>query len=306
MKSIRSKIMYAIILCSVTTVFIVGLISIYASNSMLKRYSSDGAQLLAESNAKALNITIGKIETSVNDLSIAVLSMLDDVEQFKSDPTYVKEFQEKIRPIADEYSKNTNGAMGFYVRFNPDFTDPTSGIFHADTEGDGKIEQLTPTDFSQYDPSDLAHVGWYYTPINAGKPVWLDPYRNKNIGIDMISYVVPLFKDGETIGVVGMDINFKVFTETIDGIKPYKNSYGALLNADQHFLIHPELTQMDNLMDVNKDFSEKIKENEAGVTEASLNNEERVISYAKLSNGHTLLIFSAKNDIYRDVAQLRM
>ncbi len=304
MKSIKTKIMFAIILCSVTAVLIVGLVSIYASNSIIKNYSSNNVELLAENNAKTLNLTIGKIETSVNDLSITVLSMLDDVEKFKSDPVYVREFQEKIRPVADEFSRNTNGAMAFYLRFNPDFTEPTSGLFHADTEGDGKIEQLTPTDFSQYDPTDLAHVGWYYTPINAGKPMWLDPYRNENIGVDMISYVVPLFKDGETIGIVGMDINFNVFSEIINGIKPYENSYGALLNAEQNFLIHPEFSQTDNLASMNKDFSEEITANTLGVTEAGLNNEENITSYAKLSNGHTLLIFSKRDDIFRDVDEL--
>lgn len=296
--------MYAIILCSVSAVLIAGFVSIYASNNMLQRYSYNNAQLLAESKGKTLNITIGGIETSVNNLAISVLSMLTDVDKFKTDAAYVKEFQEKIRPVADEFAKNTNGAMAVYVRFNPKFTDPTSGVFHADTDGTGTIKQLTPTDFSQYDPTDLAHVGWYYTPINAKKPLWLDPYRNENIDVDMISYVVPLFKDGETIGIVGMDINFKVFTQIVNGIKPYKNSYGSLLSANQNFLIHPEFKQTDSLTKVSKELSNKVKANEAGVTTVSLKGKEQVISYARLSNGQTLLIGSDKRDMYSDINTL--
>lgn len=304
MKSIKTKIMYAIILCSVTAVLIVGIISILNSNSIIRNYSANDAQLLAESNANSLNITIGKIENSVNNLATIVLSMLDDVEKFKSDPIYTQEFQEKVRPIAEEFAKNTNGAMAFYLRFNPEFTEPTSGLFHADTDGDGKIEQLIPTDFSKYDPTDVAHVGWYYIPVNAGKPVWLDPYLNENINVKMISYVVPLFKDGETIGIVGMDINFSVFTDIIDSIKPYENSYGALLNANQQFILGPEFLNTANLADINKVFSEELTANESGVTEITLNNEESIISYAKLSNGHSLLISSAKDDIFHEVDQL--
>lgn len=304
MKSIKTKIMFAIILCSVIAVLFVSTVSIYVSNSIIRKYSTNDAQLLAESNANTLNITIGKIETSVNDLSITVLSMLDDVEKLKSDPQYVQQFQEKVRPIAEEFATNTNGAMAFYLRFNPEFSEPTSGLFHADSDGDGNIEQLIPTDFSQYDPSDVGNVGWYYIPINTGKPMWLDPYHNENIGVDMISYVVPLFKDGETIGVVGMDINFAVFTEIINNIKPYKNSYGALLNSSQQFLIHPELTINDNLVDMNKDFSEDLAANDSGVKDIALNNEDSIISYSKLSNGQTLLISSTKNDIFHDVHQL--
>ncbi|MEC2078172.1 methyl-accepting chemotaxis protein [Metabacillus fastidiosus] len=304
MRSVKTKIMYAILLCSVTAVLIVGLISIYASNNILKKYAYNDAQLLAENNAKTLNITAEKIETSVNGLAITVLSSLDDVEKFKSDPAYVSKFQEEIRPIADEFSKNTNGAMAFYVRFNPKFTEPTSGLFHADTDGDNKIEQLVPTDFSQYDPSDTAHVGWYYTPINAGKPVWLDPYRNENIGVDMISYVVPLFKNGESIGVVGMDINFNVFTEIVNSIKPYKNSYGALLSTNQNFLLHPQLKQTDQVSNIDKQFSEDLKKKENGIATLKINKEERIVSYAKLTNGQTLLIASTAKDMYKDIYYL--
>lgn len=298
--------MFAIILCSVTAVIIISMISIFAGNKMLRNYSSNDAKLMAESNADSLNITIGKIENSVNNLSIAVLSMLDDVEKLKTDTTYTKEFQEKVRPIAEEFAKNTNGAMSFYLRFNPEFSEPTSGLFHADSDGDGKMEQLTPTDFSQYDPSDLEHVGWYYIPVNAGKPMWLDPYRNENIGIDMISYVVPLFKDGETIGVVGMDINFNIFIDSINSIKPYNNSFGALLNENQQFLIGPEFLNTYNLADINKEFSEELKKNESGVEEITLNNEESIISYAKLSNGQTLLISSTKEEIFQDINKLTL
>ncbi|GFN31420.1 methyl-accepting chemotaxis protein [Paenibacillus xylaniclasticus] len=303
-KSIRTKIMYAITLCSVLAVLLVGIISIYASRGILKEYSSDSAQLLAESNAKTLNETIGKIETSVNGLAISVLSMLDNAAKFQTSPAYVHHYQESIRPVAEQFAANTDGAMSFYVRFNPAFTEPTSGLFYADTDGDGTIEQLVPTDFSKYDANDTEHVGWYYSPIQAGEPIWMDPYRNENIGVDMISYVIPLFKDGVTIGVVGMDIDFKLFTDVVNAIKPYKNSYGSLLNAHQSFLIDPSRTLQDNLANVNTDMSEHIKASESGVDEIVLDSEEKVISYATLSNGHVLLITSTKEDMYHDVNSL--
>lgn len=296
--------MYAIMLCSVLAVLLVGFISIYASSNILKEYSSDSAQLLAESNAKTLNETIGKIEASVNGLAITVTSMLDSVTKFQSSAAYVREYQETIRPIAEQFASNTDGAMSFYVRFNPEFTEPTSGLFYADTDGDRTIEQLVPTDFSKYEATDIEHVGWYYTPTQAEKPVWLDPYRNENIGVDMISYIVPLFKEGVTIGVVGMDIDFKLFTDIVNGIKPHENSYGSLLNANQSFLIDPSRTLKDNLADISPKVSEIVNTGESGVTEIVFDKEERVISYATLSNGHMLLITSTTDDLYQDVDSL--
>ncbi|QHW33976.1 methyl-accepting chemotaxis protein [Paenibacillus rhizovicinus] len=304
MKTVKTKIMIAIITCSVIAVLVVGLIGINTANQMLKQSSDEAAKLNVDTKAKSLNLTIEAIEQSVNGLAVSAISMLDDVRKFKTDPAYVKAYQEKIRPLAEQFSQNTKGAMAFYIRFNPTFTSPTSGLFHADSDGDGKIEQLTPTDFSQYDPTDLAHVGWYYIPVNAGKAVWLDPYLNENIGVKMISYVVPVFKDGESIGVVGMDINFNLFTDIVNGIKPYANSYGALLNANLDYLIDPRLKQTDNLSAIHAGLVEQIKKQALGVMTVKENNEDKMISFAKLSNGQTLLIDSAKSDIYHDVNTL--
>jgi methyl-accepting chemotaxis protein len=50
--------------------------------------------------------------------------------------------------------------------------------------------------------------------------------------------------------------------------------------------------------------AEQIKGQELGVTTVKEKNEDKMISFAKLSNGQTLLIDSAKNDIYRDVNTL--
>ncbi|QQE75341.1 methyl-accepting chemotaxis protein [Brevibacillus composti] len=301
--SIKTKIMLAIVLCSVLTVSLVGFASWYSSKQMIEEQMYQNAQYLVENKAKDLNNTIEKIESSVDYLSVAVLSMLDDVEKFKTDDGYIYSLQEKVRPIAENIAKETNGAMAFYVRFNPEYSAPTSGLFHADTDGDGTIEPLTPTDFSQYDPNDLEHVGWYYIPVKAGKPTWMDPYRNENIGVDMISYVIPLEKGGESIGVVGMDINFQLFTDVVGQIKPYEHSFAALLNSAQHYLIHPAYTAKENLSDVDAALFEQLGKSESGVIRLQKEANE-IVSYAKLSNGFTLTVTSAEADVYHALNQL--
>src|SRR5690606_36362619 len=69
-------------------------------------------------------------------------------------------------------------------------------------------------------------------------------------------------------------------------------------------LIDPELKQTDNLADVNKNLSEELMSKELGVTTSVFNNEEKIISYATLSNGQILLITSSKHDIYSEVNKL--
>ena len=68
----------------------------------------------------------------------------------------------------------------------------------------------------------MEHVGWYYAPKAAGKPLWLEPYYNKNVDMDMISYVAPLYKQGRFIGIVGMDMDFNLIVNDVSIISPYK------------------------------------------------------------------------------------
>lgn len=220
---------------------VTGAVSILDSTKVADNNSKEKLSLTCECKKEELNNKISNIEQSVKILSDIALANLDDVEKFKTDPAYVKEYEERIEAEAVKFGENTKGAMTFYVRFNPEFSAPTSGLFYSKSSSDSEFEKLMPTDFSQYDENDTAHVGWYYTPIKAKEATWLNPYLNSNINVYMVSYVVPLFKDGETIGVVGMDIDFNEITGVIKETKAYDTGYAFLLNKDNKIMYHPEI-----------------------------------------------------------------
>lgn len=100
-----------------------------------------------------------------------------------------------------------------------------------------------------YDPSDVEHVGWYYIPVQNGKETWMEPYLNSNIGVYMISYVIPIEVDGESIGIIGMDIDFSEFTDTIDSLSIFDSGYGFLVNESGKVMYHKDLEIGSNLAD---------------------------------------------------------
>lgn len=301
----RTKILGAIIIASLLTAVILGFISITKNEKLLGNYASDNAELSVEQYAGALNNIIGKIETSVDGLAVTTLALLDDVDALQNNPEYVTEFQERIRPIAEQFADQTEGAMGFYLRFNPTFSEPTSGLFYADTENNGNIQSFTPTDFSQFEPTDFDNVGWYYIPIQAGKPTWLDPYHNDNIGVDMISYVIPLYKDNVEVGIVGMDINFSIFTEAINAMKPTESSYGMLLNQEKGFILHPSIDQGTNIADVNKTIADRLDSIETGVFETKIDIGPSIVAHSQLENGQYLLLASPNKEVFASVSEMK-
>lgn len=60
----------------------------------------------------------------------------------------------------------------------------------------------------------------------------MQPYYNENIWVYMISYVIPIYKNDELVGIVGMDIDFSYITEKSDSIKIYETGCAFLTDED--------------------------------------------------------------------------
>lgn len=304
MRSIKSKIFSAVLLCSILIAFLTGLISIINSTKVAEKNSKEKLSLMCQERKEELNNKIINIEQSVKTLSNIALDELDDVERFKTDQAYVKEYEGRIEEIAKKFGENTEGAMTFYMRFNPEFSEPTSGLFYTRSSMDDDFEKLTPTDFSKFDENDIEHVGWYYIPIKAKKEIWLDPYINSNINLYMVSYVIPLFKDGETIGVIGMDIDFNEITNLVEDTKVYDSGYAFLLNADNKIMSHPDLAINSSLETLEngsmKSLVSEINKNENeeySQYSYTYNGENKILSHCKTSNGWNFVVTAPKEEI---------
>lgn len=240
MKSIKVKIGALVLLSVLLVAGMIGLTSILSSKRVVAEYSSELMQQQCEAKSEQINALLSRIEQSVVTLSEYSLAELDDFATFKTDKEYVQAYTEKLSEIAINAADNTEGAMAVYIRFNPEFTEPTSGIFASRETADSAFQTLTPTDFSMYDPSDTAHVGWYYIPVQNGQPTWMAPYLNENLGVNMISYVIPLTIDGTSVGIVGMDIDFGVVQKLIDETKIYESGYAFLTDTEGNTVYQPE------------------------------------------------------------------
>ena len=141
-----------------------------------------------------------------------------------------------------------------------------------------------------YDPGDLEHVGWYYIPVQHGAPLWMDPYLNSNINVYMVSYVIPITIDGESIGIIGMDIDFGKFTEAIDSASVFESGYAFLTDGKGNIVYHKELevgTAVDTVQGA------------AGVKEALLDpaREKMTLNYSFQGEDKELCYVTLRNDM---------
>lgn len=146
MKKIRTKIIMAILMCSLLTAAVIGTLAMYNSSRMASEDSKERARTEGELYAERINGIISQIEQSVNTLSDAVSNDFD-YEAFVKSKKYADEYTELITDAAVNFASHTDGAVTAYVRYNPQYSNPTSGIFMSRDSLNDEFTLLTPTDF---------------------------------------------------------------------------------------------------------------------------------------------------------------
>ena len=160
MKSIQTKFVVLILGCVLLSSVVIGGAGIYNAQKVVDNDSAQIMNLLCNERAQNIDALLSRIEQSVDTLANYSMEELEDVDRFKTDSSYVDEYTEYIQNVAVNAANNTEGALAVYIRYNPDFSESTSGLFWSKTALDGSFQELTPTDFSSYNPDDIEHVGW--------------------------------------------------------------------------------------------------------------------------------------------------
>ena len=296
MKTLTAKIIALVTAMALLLSLLIGILSIGTSRGITDRQSKDNLLLTAYHHAKDIDIMLYAIEQSVDSLSELTLSTITDFSRFKTSSAYVDECTAALETAALTLARNTQGARTVYVRFNPEYAYPTSGLFIVG-EGDD-FESVVPTDFSMYDPDDLTHVGWYYIPVNAGEPIWMDPYLNENINVYMISYVVPLYINGESVGIAGMDIDFSIVENMVNGIEVYDDGYAYLTNSTDALLVHREHNTGTALSAVDSAAAKLLSSPDKVNTVDTSSSTVRL--YTTLHNGMKLALTVPKSELFAD------
>lgn len=309
MKSIKTKIIVTVILCSLVSTFICGAISIVNSVSTSYEDSQQEMQLKCVSQSDEIDTMMQNVSQSVEMVYSIAVAKLEHAASFRTSKDYVDTYTKQMLPILMQSAQNTKGALTAYIRYNPEFTEPTSGLFLTRDNSDSEFESVTPTDFSMYDPSDVEHVGWYYIPVQNGKETWMEPYLNSNIGVYMISYVIPIEVDGESIGIIGMDIDFSEFTNTIDSLSIFDSGYGFLVNDSGKVMYHKDLEIGSNLVDADSGLQAVVdalgnEQTEETAVSYTYQGKDKVMYYRTLENGMKFVLTAPKTELQAKSKQL--
>ena len=302
MKSIQTKFIVLILSCIILSSVLVGGAGVRIAHRIVDENSAKIMNLLCSEKAGDLNALFSRIEQSVNIVALYASEQLDTLERLKTDRAYMEEYTDQLKSVALNAANNTEGVLAFYARFNPEFAPPTSGLFWSRITKLGSFQELTPTDFSIYSPNDMGHVGWYYLPVANGTATWIEPYYNRNIGVWMVSYVIPVYRDNEVLGVVGMDIDFGIIEEVVSSTRIYKSGYAFLVDRLGNVMSHKEVSLNTPMAGVDDSLAPVVEELKNGTTGSSLfhyqwKGQSKEMSFRTLRNGMYLAVTAPVSEI---------
>ena len=322
--SIRTKItaltMAAILVCILS----VGGISILSIKSEGDQASAERLDLICDDRCRSIDKYLDSIEQSVDTISRYAGEALDSIELMEGgavgadgyggsaavrarDPErqarlddYLRSYSSLIEGLFHSVANHTHGVLTYYYRIAPDLSSEVKGFWYS-KQGD-EFVRAEPTDITNFPEDDISHVGWYYVPLERGRPSWLEPYHNDNLGADIVSYVVPLFRAGTFLGVAGMDVSYDTLVEQIRDIRIYDTGYACLTDQDGTVVYHPTLGIGSHLSDIGPDFYDvaddlRGMESSPSPRRYGFGGTEKMMVFQTLSNGMKLIVTAPVSEI---------
>ncbi len=235
--SLLSQITVSVLIFVITIFIPVSLITGHFQKKSLYESIGRSAFLLADGKAAEINPILTQVEHSVSVLETRLLSTLDE-KRFVQDKNYREEYLHRAEDWFEDIARFTPGAATSWFRLEKERFGDTTGVFMTGDRYGGFVS-VKPTNLSEFEEDDREHVGWYYEPMKAGKPIWMLPYENRNVGIKMITYVIPLYKKGQFLGVVGMDIELAYIKRLVDNLN-LQDALAFLMDSNYNLIYHQD------------------------------------------------------------------
>lgn len=311
MKSLRNTLILSILLPILVVFILLGFVFMQFMEKKSTKEGDTAMESSAVQMGSAVDTILSEIETRIGVIELAVTDIPDQNRIQAKDLDYFKSFEGNMNNLLVDGTKDIPGLVASYVRYDPALTYGTSGTFYTDTDGDGKLEAVTPTDLAAYEPTDTEHVGWFYTPLANKKATWMEPYFNANISKTIISYVVPFYlKNGDNYGVTGVDFDFAYLDDLLKKNQKYEGDSSFLINAEGKILYHAQYQNGENFQEIEDgkyaDAFKEMQDKDHGFVHEGSGKSSILMGFTTLENGWKIVTVPSYHEIYGSLESFKL
>ena len=289
-KSLKFKIVVSMIGLSILTTSLTNVVGIMKSSGIITNGAKESFALNAQSATETINNKLGSVEKNLalmSDLVLKSTSIKNKADLKKLNKSKESAYA-KIRMYPKIVAENTKWAQSAYFYFNQNYAGSYDGAWFV-KENDAFKRKIINTQITRKDGNE-----WYFMPIDLKKPVWSLPYEDVDLKLPMITYSMPIYKNGILIGVSGVDIALSELNNILANIKIYKGTDSFMIDdkfniiAGKHFKIGDNVLKTGN---GKYEFlkSELTKKNN-GYAQYKDGWTTKLLAFSKMPNGFTLII----------------
>ncbi len=302
-KSIQSKMLVFIISHLALLALCMGTTSMISLSRMSKKDSQSLMSSSCKEKLVVLDCQLSLVEHAVNSIADFAQDLIEDPDVLK-DSLSRRNYMQQMEKFSVELAESTEGSLSVYYHLSPEVTNNgTEGFYFIRKNLSADYVEIRATNLLKYDRDDFDYVGWYYIPVDRGEGTWIDPYKNKSLEKEIISYVVPIYRDELIIGVAGMDIDLQVFLKLGQVENLYNDSeiymtnssatelYSIDNNSDDRPLIEPAAKSFRKI------FEEYRNCHFVQISKASLKEKNYSLTFGILGNGMKYLLLCPRKEI---------
>ena len=219
----------------IVTTVVATLLGVVAIRDIGSSDSNEMLLLLCKTGQKDLDSYFESAEQSVEMVSAYAEQ---DLKNMGSDS--LANHLDRVEDIFMKMAAKTNGVLTFYYCIDPSVSDVVKGFWFVNLDGEG-FQEHEVTDIAQYDTEDTSSLVWFTVPKATGNPVWLPPYITDDLGSRVLSYNVPIYRNGHFLGVIGIEIDYSTVARQVDNITLYEDGYAFINDAEGNVVYHPRI-----------------------------------------------------------------
>lgn len=304
LRSLRYQFIFIIVTITVVLTLIMGMMNIRSINIYSTEVANTGLNWQTQKTAGSLNRMLIKTQDAVDFVAGTVQQDFTTISQVQ-DPDFREDRKERIRRRFEAAAATTPIIDGFYIHFNEDLIQASDGFWYK-RKNDQPVFEEKPFSHPRKSSNPMLEemYRWYYDPLESLSPQWIPPYRNREGGPLLISYVKPVFVNRRCVALVGIDIRMVNLVDQVKNVRIYDSGYALLFSDTGVLYYHPNYakgTQITTLKDFGLDHSPDVfRQHDTGsrTIPVSYQGKKKQLAFTTLANGMKLGVVAPGNEIY--------
>ena len=290
------------ILLVVALIFVAGFVWNYrSSRDFVSNEAVERVQASLDGAVMKIDNVLNTVETAVKNMSWVVADNIDDPES--------------MYRLTRMMLVDNSFIIGSAVAFEPNYFEEKGHYFspYSYRVGDSIYNKQLGREEYDYHYDD-----WYLIPKILGKPYWSEPYFDEG-GADMMmtTYSFPLYDDeGKLFAIFTADVSLDWFTDQVNCISPYENSYNIMISRGGTFIVHSDKSVVLNetffisssaIGDSRfKEVGHKMQAGERGVATFERDGQEFYFVYAPIkTTGWSVAVLCLYSEVFAGVDSMR-